>query len=107
MGLPLRRDPVQLARAFLLDAGMADLVQVGERRIDHAGTGAVEAAGTILDGLDQFIAVSGTLAEQRENEKLQILGAELASPSKITAAGAAHKAVTAHGEHPLGSQVFN
>src|ERR1700683_1960027 len=72
MGLPLRRDPIELARAFLLHARMADLVKIGERRIDHAGTGSVEAAGTLLDRLDQFIAVSGALAEQRENEKLQI-----------------------------------
>src|SRR5580658_3028652 len=112
MGLALRSDAVELARAFRLDTRVANLVEISEGRINHAGTGAVEATGALLDGFDQFIAVSGALGQQGEDQKLEILRAELTPHRKVTATSAAHKTrpsmteavsamVATHGEDPV------
>src|SRR5262249_40232890 len=55
------------------------LLQIGERGIHHAGARGIETTGQLLERLDDLVAMSGTLGEQRQNDELQIIGAELAA----------------------------
>src|SRR5437660_760452 len=69
---------VALAGAFRLDRRASNLFQVRKRGIHHARTRAVEPAGALAERLDDLVAVRGFFREQRENDELKILRAELA-----------------------------
>jgi hypothetical protein len=71
-------DGVELAVAIDGDDRLADLFQVGQGRIDHAGTGCVEAAGTFLKDADQLVAVGRLFGEQRQQHESEVGGAKLA-----------------------------
>ena len=81
------RDAVELLRALRLDAGVADLFQVGERGVDHAGAWRVVAVRARLDRLDELVAVAGALGEQGQKQQLQVRGAELAATLQAVQAG--------------------
>jgi hypothetical protein len=70
---------------------MADLVEVGERGIDHAGARRIEACRALLQRLDDLVAVARTLGEQRQDDQLQVARGELA-PGAEPAADAAEAA---------------
>jgi len=91
MGLPLGRYAVKLPRPFLLHARLSDLIKIGERGVDHAWTWAVEASRALFDGLDEFVAVSRPRLQKRQDHKLEVGGAELASRGKIAATAPAHE----------------
>jgi hypothetical protein len=70
---------------------MTDFIEIGERRIDHAGTRSVKATRTLLEGLDELIAVCGTLGEERKDYQLDIDGVKLAATGEVSASKAAHE----------------
>ncbi|SPC16369.1 conserved hypothetical protein [Cupriavidus taiwanensis] len=95
VGLQVRhaglRQLVALLVAFGVDGGKADFFQVGQRRINHTGARLVEAVGARLQRLDQFVAVAGLFFQQRQQQQLQVVGAELAAAAPtffVEAAGA-------------------
>ena len=51
---------------------MAEFLQQGEGRIDHARAGAVGAAELVLDGLDQLVAMARLLRDQRQDDVAQV-----------------------------------
>ncbi len=72
-GLSFGRDAVALAPAvFGFDRGIAHVLEPGEGRIDHAGTGAVAAAHAFLDGAHQFVAVTRLLDDHVENDEAKL-----------------------------------
>jgi hypothetical protein len=65
---------VELAVGIRGGLGLADLLHVDQRRIDHAAAGRVEAVGSRLERADQLVAVGGLFGEQRQQDQLQIVG---------------------------------
>src|SRR5215469_3489638 len=65
-------DAVELLRALGAHAGVPDLLEPGQRGVDHSGARTVEAARTLLECLDELVAVARTLCEQREQHQLQV-----------------------------------
>ena len=59
-------DAVELARAVGLHGGVADLFEIGEGGIHHAGAGHIEALGALVQRLDDFVAVAGFSASSRK-----------------------------------------
>ncbi len=94
MGAALVGNAVQLLGAVRLHRGVADLLQISEGGVDHAGAGRVEAAGTLFQRLDDLVAVAGFLRQQGQDQQLQLAGAELAPGAEALAAEAfaAHEA---------------
>src|ERR1700728_1072386 len=82
-------DAVELLGALGGHARVAHLLEPGKRRIDHAGTRAVEASRALFQCLDQLIAVAGPLSEQREQHQLQVPRGEPAARAKGPPAHAA------------------
>jgi len=94
MRLPGLGDRVELAIAFGGRGGEAGLVEIGERRIHHARTRCVEAAGALLQLADQFVAMRRTRIEQREQQQLQLRAAELAAAEPLAAEAAPEPTAT-------------
>ena len=88
------RQAIELFRPLGRDAGVADFFEIGQRRVNHAGAGAVEAAGTLAQQFDEFIAVARLFLEQRQQQQLQFVAAEFAAGPKTGAIGA-HAALEA------------
>src|SRR5262249_38753677 len=59
-----------LAAVAGCDGGMAELLEHGERGIDHAGARAVRAAELVFDCLDELVAVPRLLRDQLQDEQL-------------------------------------
>ncbi|MNL26085.1 hypothetical protein D3C87_1475950 [compost metagenome] len=76
---------VALLVAFGDDRGVAEVLEEGQRGIDHARARLVEAAGAGLQRLDQFVAVRRLFLEQRQQQQLQVFRAELAAPAPAIA----------------------
>src|SRR5262249_38288426 len=74
---------IELLGAFGLDPGIAQLLEICQGRIDHAGARHVVAAGALLQGLDQLVAMARLLGEELEQQQLQPLGPELAAAPEI------------------------
>src|SRR5581483_3717789 len=74
---------VTLAGGFQLHGHVAEFLQVRQRGVDHARAWAIEAVGARFQFLDQFIAVPRLLRDQREQQELQIVGAELPAAHQI------------------------
>src|SRR5690606_9863044 len=85
-----RRDDSELAPlivAILLgDQGLVG--QHRERRIDHAGAGRIVPARTLLDSLDEVVTVARLLGDELEQDKPQLLAAELPAAAPATASSA-------------------
>src|ERR1700678_509970 len=95
-------DAVELFRAFGRGGGVSHLLEIGERRIDHAGTGCVDAAGMLFHFLDDFIAMTRFLAEQQQDDQLQVPRSEhhgrapaRAAPAEPAAEGASEESASA------------
>src|SRR6185369_10250177 len=73
---------IELLGPLRLDPGIAQLFQIGQRRIDHPRAGHVIAARAFLQPLDQLIAMAGLLGQEMEQQELQIRGAQLAAPAE-------------------------
>src|SRR5438034_87284 len=73
---------VALAGTFRLDRCVSNLFEVCQRGIHHARTRAVEASRALAKRFDDLVAVRGFLREQREDDELKILRAELAARAK-------------------------
>ena len=80
-----------LRRAFRLRGGdQAHVLEQGQGRIDDAGAGAIGPAETLLDGLDQLVAVTRLLGDQAEQNPAQVaLLKEPAAPAERPVAAAA------------------
>ncbi|CAG9242743.1 hypothetical protein BDI4_120197 [Burkholderia diffusa] len=70
---------IALAVAFRLRGDEADFLEIRERRIHHAGARAIETVRARVERLDQFVTVARLLGDQREQQQLEIVGAELAA----------------------------
>ena len=101
------RDRERLARAArssLFD--VAHLVEHGQRRIDDAGAGHIEAAAQLLDRPDQLVAVPRLVGDQLEQDEAKLAGIEdptaPAAPPVLglTPAAAAKAATTAAASGP-------
>src|SRR5258705_10776508 len=79
-------DFVELPRPFDLDRWVSDLFEIGQGRVDHAGTRMVEAAGALGERLDDFVPVRRLLGKEREDNELQIFRAELAARAEAVPA---------------------
>ncbi len=77
---------IELARALDVDGGVADLLEIGQRWINHAGARHVEAVGKIVEGLDDLVAVARLLRDERKDHELQVLGRELAAAAEAVSA---------------------
>src|SRR5262249_586598 len=66
-------------------ADVAQFLQPGQRRVDHAGAGAVGAAGEILDLLDDLVAVPRAFADQVQREQPQVAMREQPARSALAA----------------------
>src|SRR5665213_3460573 len=73
-GLALGRDGIELLSAVALgpDLGVAHVLQEGERRIDDPRAWRIGAADGLLDRLDQFVAVTGLVGDQLEQNQAKI-----------------------------------
>src|ERR1700685_3131208 len=69
-------DLVELLGPFRFRSGVAHFFQVGQRRINHARTRRVDAAGMFFDLFDDLVAVARFLAQQRQDDQLQITGSQ-------------------------------
>src|ERR1700694_886353 len=76
-------DAIELLATLGFDRGIADLLKVSEGRIDHARTRGVETLGRFFKRLDDLVPMSRAFLEQRQNNQLELAGAQLA-PSKET-----------------------
>src|ERR1700680_1519695 len=92
-------DAVELLRAFGGDARVTHLLEPGERRVDHAGARAVEAARALFERLDELVAMTRPSGQQSQQHQLQIPGGETAPGSKGPAPHA-HAAGEPAGEAP-------
>ena len=72
MGSAVGRQIVEFSRTFMLDASVADLFEESQCRIDHAGARTVEAAGALLDRLNELITVARALLDQGQDKKLEV-----------------------------------
>src|SRR5262249_28279192 len=82
-------DGVEPLRAFGLRGDVADLFQVGQRRIDDAGARAVPVRGLFLEQLDDFVAVPRLLGDECERDELQVaLGEHPPAPHRLAPAHA-------------------
>ncbi|CAN0627665.1 protein of unknown function [Burkholderia multivorans] len=98
---------VALAVAFGLHRDETDFLEIGQRRVDHAGTRAVEALRAGVERLDQFVAVTRLLGEEREQQQLQVVGAELAAARhRFVVAAESAKAAGAAAERPTAAPVL-
>ncbi|CAM2190558.1 hypothetical protein BC2230_80193 [Burkholderia cepacia] len=70
---------ITLAVAFRLRRDEADFFEIRERRVHHAGARAVETVRTCVERLDQLVAVARLLGDERKQQQLEIVGAELAA----------------------------
>src|SRR5262249_38199921 len=104
MRLPLGGQPVELARPLGLDRGIAGLFEIGERGINDARARHVEAVREVVERLDDLVAVTRLLLQERQYHQLQVLGGQLASAAEAAplalgivgkAAGEAAEAVAA------------
>ena len=75
-------NPIKFLCAFGFDDGVTQLLEISERWIDHPRAGAVKASGAFLERLDDLVAVTRLFLEQRQDDELQIIAAELASGAK-------------------------
>src|SRR5690606_20674237 len=66
------RDGVNLLVAFRGRYGEACLLQIGQRRIDHARAWTVEPARKLLQGLDDVVAVPRLAIEQGQRDQLEV-----------------------------------
>src|ERR1700730_1586407 len=64
---------------------MAQLFQVGECGIDHAGAGNVEASGALLQLFNDLVSVARFFIQQLQYQELQIRRGELAPRAKSSA----------------------
>src|SRR5262245_38270392 len=67
---PLRRQPIELASALRCDGGIARFLQIGQRGINNAGTWHVEAVREVIERLDDLVAVTWLLLDEREDDEL-------------------------------------
>ncbi|CCV08667.1 hypothetical protein MESS2_780014 [Mesorhizobium metallidurans STM 2683] len=98
MRLPGIGDREHLLVAFRRRDGIAGLFQEGQRRIDHAWTWAVDAAGALLQRLDDVIAVARRLGQQRQRNQLEIAVGQHPPGAEHVARPAASAATTAMAE---------
>jgi hypothetical protein len=63
---------------------MAKLFEHGQGRVDHAWAGTVAAADRFLDRLDDLVAVTGLLGDERQNHEAKI--AMIENPAEPAAA---------------------
>jgi len=66
LALPFLGDGVELACALGGDGGETGLLEEGEHGVDDAGTGRVEAAEFLFDGLDELVSVAWLLGDEVE-----------------------------------------
>ena len=72
MGAAGLGDGVDLLVALGAGDGVAGFLEVGQRRVDDAGARAVGAVGTLLQGLDDVVAVARLLGEQGEDDQAEV-----------------------------------
>ncbi|CCF19271.1 protein of unknown function [Pseudorhizobium banfieldiae] len=77
-------DRVALLVAFLLGDDITRLLQVGERRVNDARAWRIEAVGQVLDVLDDLVAVTGFLLDQRQDDQAQVALHEEPADAAIT-----------------------
>src|SRR5438046_4753267 len=56
-------DSIQLLATLGFDRGVADLIEISQRRVNHAGAGRVKASRRFFERLDYFVPVSRALLE--------------------------------------------
>ena len=93
---------VELACTVGFDGGVADLFEIGERGIHHAGAGDVKALGALVQRLDDFVAVAGFSSSSLRYQQLQIGRGQFSAHAEAAAAHAAalHEAL-AEGTEPV------
>ena len=75
MGAPFIGDRVELLGAVGLRRQVADVLQIGQRRVDDARARAVPAGGLLLDHHDDLVAVPRLLRDQGEDDEAQVVPA--------------------------------
>jgi hypothetical protein len=76
------RNGVQLAPTLRGGHGdVAEVLEHGERRVNHAGARHVGAAQAVLDGLDYLVAVARPFGDERENNEAKLAVIEHAGPA--------------------------
>lgn len=75
-------DAIQLLRAVGFDRGISDFLKVGQRRINHSGTGTVETLRPLLQSFHDLVAVEGLFREKREDDEVEIGRCELSTSAK-------------------------
>src|SRR5262249_942493 len=98
---PRLGDAVYLFPAFALDRRIAHLLQICECGIHHARARRVETTGQLFERLNDLVAVARTLGEQRQNNELQVVGAELAAHENA----ASSESTTVDEGRPEGTEV--
>ena len=89
MRLALVGDGVELLGALGLGGDVADLFEVGQRRIDHAGARRIPTGGLLLKHLDDLVAVARLLGDQRQRQQAHVaLRQHLAGADEVAAAHA-------------------
>src|SRR5207247_4994142 len=86
---------IELAGAFGgLGTQIPELLEQGQGRVDHTGTGAVRTAELLLDRLDQLVAVARFFGDQMQQHIAQIAVVEEAPEPPAAAAAAIMAAET-------------
>ncbi|KAG1376736.1 hypothetical protein G6F60_015360 [Rhizopus arrhizus] len=80
MRLARLRQVIALLVALLFHRGVAQLFQIGQRGVDHARAGRIEAVAERAQRLDEFIAVARALLKQAQQHQLQVVRRHAASP---------------------------
>ena len=70
VALAVRGDRVALLAVLFVDGRVPQLLEQGERGVDHARARAVAAGEAFLNGLDDLVAVARALGDQREDLEL-------------------------------------
>src|SRR6478672_3517961 len=78
------------------DAGVAEVLEELEGRVDGAGAGGVGAAEALLERLDDLVAVAGLLLEEAEDDVAQVALLEHASGAPSPAAASLGAEQAAH-----------
>src|SRR5690554_4391279 len=76
-------DGVELLVAIGMGGRITSLLEIGQRGIDHARAGRIEARRFFLDRLDQVIAVARLLIDQIERYQAEVTRCQHAAYTKL------------------------
>jgi len=88
VGPSLGRQGITLAITLHRHRRVPDLLEIGQGRIDHPRARRVETIRASLEELDELIAVTRRLGQQRDEQQLKIIGTEFPAAREIVSAAA-------------------